>query len=79
MMTEAVRRKQLGCIYCIEELFVALEAIGMRQTAIGWINTDFLSIGLLCDPSLVVRLSLITNVLTHTTNLKHFGVGVHAA
>ena len=72
MMTEAVRRKQLGGLYCTDDVFVTREAIGMRQKAIGWINTGFLSIGLLCDPSLVVRLSLITNVLTHITKLKHF-------
>lgn len=49
----------------------------MGQAAIGWIDTGALSIGLLCDPALTGRLSIVTNEPTDTTNLKHVRVQGH--
>jgi hypothetical protein len=61
--------KELGCSHGSDYMFVTVRAIGRRESALIWINTGFLSIGLPCDPALVGHLSVVTNMLTHTANL----------
>ena len=76
-MTEVAWRYRSGCFYRIEDVSVTRRAIGMRSRAIGWINTHFLSIDLLCDPALPG--TVVPNVLTHTANFKYWNIRGHQA
>jgi hypothetical protein len=49
----------------------------MSQGAIGWINSNFLSIDLFGDPALIGRLSIVADVLTHTASFKDRNVRGH--